>query len=91
MPLHAKDPSATLDYSFDWSDWLQGAEAITSTNWSVTPTGGLTLGAETAAGNTRGVFVSSGTLGARYRLTCQIETDLGRTAEQSLAVRVMEE
>lgn len=90
MTLFAKDPTATIDYSFDWSSWLTGGEAITATNWSVTPATNLSLGSEVISENTRGVFVSGGEPGERYRLSCQIETDAGRVAEQSATLRIME-
>ncbi len=92
MAVHAKDPSATVDYSFDWAAWLTGSEQITSATWAVEPAGSdaPTLGAVVEAGTVRGVHVSGGVRGARYRLTCTIETDAGRTGERSLSLYVME-
>lgn len=92
MTVFAKDPAATLDYSFDWSAWLAPGEVITTDSWAIEPSGAgaPTLGAKTVTGATHAVLVSGGTAGHRYRLSCHIETDAGRTAERSAAIRVME-
>jgi len=92
MTVFAKDPAATLDYSFDWSAWLAPGETITTDSWAVEPAGvgAPMLGVETVTGATRAVLVSGGTAGHRYRLSCHIETDAGRTAERSATLRVME-
>ncbi len=92
MAIYLKDPSSSVDYSVDWSEWLSASEAIVSTTWSIDPAGVLapTLGAETASGTTRSVFVSGGTLGERYRLSCHIQTDGDRTADRSVIIRIAE-
>ncbi|WP_262689789.1 phage fiber-tail adaptor protein [Kordiimonas aestuarii] len=92
MAMHAKDPSATVDYSFDWAAWLTGGETITNADWRVDPAGddAPTLSNPVNGGHTRGILVSGGVRGARYRLTCTIETDAGRTGERSLSLYVME-
>lgn len=93
MSLYIKDPGSTVDYSFDWAAWLTGGESIAATSWSVEPAGAGApqLGTEVASGTVRGVYLSAGQAGGRYRLTCQIETDAGRTGERSLALRIMEQ
>ena len=92
MTVFAKDPSSTLDYSFDWSGWLAPGEAITANSWSLYPTdaGAPMLADSQQTGAVTAVNVSAGTRGNRYRLTCQINTDAGRTVERSTAIRVME-
>lgn len=91
MAVHAKDPSTTVDYSFDWAAWLTGGE-ITDTSWAIEPQGAGApgLGTVVEAGSVRGVHVSGGVRGQRYRLTCTIETDAGRIGERSLSLYVME-
>lgn len=93
MTLYAKDPDSTVDYSFDWAAWLAGGETITSTSWTVAPSdaGAPSLGAQTDAGPVQGIYVSGGQNGGRYRLTCHIETDAGRTGDRSLSLRIMEQ
>ena len=92
MTVFAKDPSSTLDYSFDWSGWLAPGEKITSDAWAVMPTGGDApiLSGENLDGSLTAINVAGGHVGNRYRLSCQIETDAGRTAERSTVLRVME-
>ncbi|MBL4837124.1 MAG: hypothetical protein JKY34_06055 [Kordiimonadaceae bacterium] len=92
MTVFAKDPASTVDYSFDRAGWLTLSEGITSAVWSVDPPSGAapTLGTEITVGTTRGIYVSGGVAGHRYRLSCKIETDAGRAAERSLIIRVME-
>jgi len=92
MTVFAKDPASTVDYSFDWSGWLTSGELITSAIWSLDPTSANApaLGTEIAVGSTRGIYVSGGTAGYRYRLACKVETDAGRVAERSLTLRIME-
>jgi len=92
VTVFAKDPSSSLDYSFDWSSWLTPGENIITDSWSVTPptAGTLTLSGGSRSGGLVSTNVAGGQVGDRYRLSCQIETDLGRTAERSAAIRVME-
>lgn len=92
MPVYAKDPSSTVDFSIDWSDWLAADEQIVSAAWNIEPSlaGGLQAGQLIDAGSVRGVFVSGGSAGDRYRLTCHVVTDAGRSADRSLALRLME-
>ena len=92
MSVYAKDPAASVDYSFDWSAWLAAGEDITSTNCTVEPTtsGAPVLGTPIEAGAVRGVMVSGGMRGQRYRISCRIETSANRTGERSLSLLVME-
>ncbi|TNE60829.1 MAG: hypothetical protein EP335_17470 [Alphaproteobacteria bacterium] len=90
MPVFAKDPASRVDYSFDWSAWLSAGESIESALWTIEPEAALNLEDTLSAGAVEGVFVSGGTAGERCRLSCRISTDAGRTAERSLAIRVME-
>ena len=92
MTVFAKDPSSTLDYSFDWTNWLAPGEAILSGSWTIAPSdaGVPVLAAETLTGAITAVNVGGGAVNSRYRLSCQITTDSGRTVERSTALRVME-
>jgi len=92
MAIYLKDPSSSVDYSIDWRAWLADTEAIMSTTWSIDPSGvsAPVLGAVSEADTTRSIFVSGGTLGQRYRLTCRIQTDASRTVDRSLTIRIAE-
>lgn len=96
--LFPKDPAAVLDYRFDWkpltnaqdnaiSDWLASTETISS--HSVTASTGLTVdSSELASTNTAVIaWLSGGTAGRTYRVTCQIVTSAGRTDERSITIQ----
>lgn len=92
-----KDPAAVLDYCFDWkaetngtgeSDWLASGETISS--HSVTVESGLTKDSDAATDTNTSVTVwlSGGTDGDDYTVTCQITTSAGRTDERSVTIKV---
>ena len=99
-----KDPSAVLDYVFDWTEWLAAAETITS--HTVTVPSGLTLDSsmvsdfviaaevpedEVTIPNSLVIaWISGGTAGTTYRVECLITTSAGRTDERSLWITVQE-
>ena len=83
-----KDPSAVLDYAFDWTGWLAAGETITSRTVTV-PTG-MTLESSTAASGIVTAWISGGTAGTTFRVECLIVTTAGRTDECSLWITVQE-
>lgn len=88
--LYAKDPSETLDYTFDWDDaYLQSGETISTSAWAVTPSG-PTLSGASNTNSTATTFMAGGTAGHSYRLTNTIVTSASRTAERSITVRVFD-
>jgi len=93
-----KDPSATLDFIFDWkaltngtiggvSDWLATGEVISS--YTVTVDNGITKVSDSKAADDTQVVVwlSGGTKGNTYKIVCRIVTNAGRTDEQTLRIR----
>ncbi len=90
MPYRLIDPDETLDYSCDWSAFLDDGgspgDAIQSSAWSTAPSG-PTLSGEGISGNVTTVFVSGALPGRVYRLTNSVTTDQGRTAERSVTLR----
>lgn len=92
---HVKDPSAVLDYGWDWSDWLQPGEAIASSSWTIDGVSeGLELGTGERApdhdGIVAGVWVLGGLLGRDYVLKNTITTDAtpSRTNTRRLEIRI---
>ena len=92
-----KDPSAVLDYKFDWaaptngsgtSDWLASGETITS--HTVTVDSGLTKDSDSLTDDDTSVTVwlSGGTVGEDYDMVCQIVTNLSRKDERTMTIRV---
>lgn len=81
MSTITHDPQARLDYTWDWSSWLAAGETITTA--TVAPVDGLTIsGASTAAGKVS-VWISGGTTGQHYRVTCHIVTSAGREDDRT--------
>lgn len=89
--MFVKDPSADLDYGFDWEGWLASGDTISSSTWSVKPTGtSLTLSQETHDDNTTKVWLEDGDEGTRYTLTNKIVTNGGREDERSFVIKIQQ-
>ena len=83
-----KDPSAVLDYVFDWTEWLATGETIT--DHTITADTGITVDSSTELDGKVTVWLSGGTAGTTYRVECLITTSAGRTDERSLWITVRE-
>jgi len=83
-----KDPSAVLDYKFDWSAWLAAGETISTR--TVTVGTGITKDSDaiTDAGESVTVWLSGGTHGVDYSVTARIVTSLSRTDERTITIKV---
>lgn len=83
MNRFVKDPSAVLDYKFDWSDWLASGETIISK--TITAEDGITVDSSSIEDDATSVVVwlSGGTATENYEVTCQITTSAGRTDERT--------
>lgn len=86
-----KDPNAVLDYTIDWSDWLATGESISTSMWTITPTG-LTEDSETEDLTSATIWLSGGTAGTTYTLVNRIVTDNAtpRTEDRTIAIHVKE-
>jgi len=71
-----KDPEATLDYIFNWTDWLTAAGGDVIVSATVTPDTGLTLvtSGVVDAGRRVQAFISGGVDGVTYKVKCSIVT-----------------
>lgn len=81
-----KDPSAVLDYGFDWSEWLDAGENITTSTW--TSSVGITIDSSSHSLTSSTVWLSGGTSSQVYEVTNEIITNAGRTDQRSLNIRV---
>lgn len=79
------DPDAKLDYSVDWTDWLNGVDVIDTSTWAITPTG-PTLSAPTHDDTGTIVWVDGCTVDTTYRLTNSIVTDDGREDDRTITL-----
>ena len=83
-----KDPNAVLDYNVDWTEWLVDGDTITSDTW-VVPTG-ITLASHSHDTTSATAWISGGTVGAEYDVTCRINTVQGRTDDRTFTLVVEE-
>ena len=94
-----KDPSAVLDYAFDWkplthgvsgatSDWLATGETIT--DHTITADTGITVDSDSESDGVVTVWLSGGTAGINYKVACLITTSAGRTDERTIWIKVVE-
>jgi hypothetical protein len=81
----SKDPDEVLDYVLDWSERL-GTDTIATSTWTV-PTG-IVKDSDANTASTTTIWLSSGTLNAKYSLVNRIVTAGGRTMDQSVVVKV---
>lgn len=94
-----KDPSAVLDYAFDWKplthgvpcavrDWLATGETIT--DHTITADPGITVDSWSESDGKVTVWLSGGTAGENYKVACLIETSAGRKDERTMWIKVVE-
>jgi hypothetical protein len=89
-----KDPQAVLDYTFDWSDWLEVGDTITAQTVTVHdgPDSVLVKNSSSITGSSDQVscWLSGGTVGAKYTVTAHITTAGGRQDDRSFYVKIKE-
>jgi hypothetical protein len=98
---YPKDPSDVIEYKFDFapltngvtdaaSDYLAALETISTR--TVTVGSGITKDSDSITNSNTSVTVwlSGGTAGNNYTVTCKIVTSASRTIEKSAIVRVRE-
>lgn len=86
---YTKDPDAVTDYPFDWSDWMESGDTISTV--TVTVSSGLTKDSVTFTTSAVVVWVSGGTAGTVYTIACRIVTADGRTEERTIRVKLKEQ
>lgn len=82
-----KDPHATLDYGFNWSEWLDTGEVITGYTINTSPCGIVNEYSTSTSGCVI-VWLSSGSVGQRYSVSCLIETSGSRIDERTIKIDV---
>lgn len=83
MKTYMQDGSARLDYSVNWSSFLNGA-TITSSTWNSI----LTIEDDTFTDTTTQAFVSGGALGTSYEVKNIINTSDGRVDARTFLVKI---
>lgn len=88
MKKLVKDPAAVLDYTWDWSDFLQAGEAIES-HTLVTDNEAVTVESSAHDATTVTGWLAGGTHELRVLVTCAIVTTEDREDERSAYLLVL--
>ncbi len=99
----SKDKDEVLDYSVDWSRWLNGA-TITSVAWFVDdadgvktafPNGAVVNGIQNVSTTTTNgvttINLGLGTNNTEYKFYCQIQDSTGSTVERVIKLNIKEQ
>jgi hypothetical protein len=87
LNVFTKDPNATLDYSVDWTNWLD-TDTIASVVWVVPA--GITQSSVSNTTKVATIWLSGGTTGKFYNITCRITTTGGRIDDRTITITVRE-
>ena len=90
MNVYSKDPSAVLDYQFDWSEWLAEDETIQTATITISPSvaeTGLTAGTPAINSGVVTVWLSKGVDTVSYMVACKIVTNANRVDERTMLVK----
>ncbi|HEX9972287.1 MAG TPA: hypothetical protein VGD14_09470 [bacterium] len=79
-----KDPNAVLDYSIDWSDWLD-TDTISVSTWTVPS--GITKDSDSTTTTKTTVVLSGGTAGTSYSLVNHIVTAGGLADDRTIIIK----
>lgn len=82
-----KSPASVLDYSFDWSEWLQAGQIIETSSWSSDT--GLTIDSDAKTTTKATAFISGGVEGNSYFVSNTVVTNDGLTAKRSFIIKVV--
>lgn len=90
---YLKDPSAVLDWAYNWNDssggktpWLATGETILS--FVITADTGIIVDGSTQLDGKVTVWLSGGMAGQNYKVACLITTSAGRTDERTIWIKV---
>jgi hypothetical protein len=91
-PRGLKDPDATIDLTFDWSDWLNdiGSAVISDVTFTVTGANNVNVFNDNT---TATIFISGGVVGTASTVACKIQTNTtpARTDERTVYIDIADE
>lgn len=90
LGLFDKQPGETLDYNFDLTAWLASKAGDTITSFTISADPGITIVSSSKTGGVIKVFVSGGTDGVNYKITCTVSTAGGRVKQGEIEIAVVE-
>lgn len=82
-----KAPGSVLDYSIDWSQWLQSDETISTADWSIPD--GLTQTSEAQSASLVTTWLSGGAAGADYLVSVTITTSASPARTDTRSFRLL--
>jgi hypothetical protein len=82
-----KDPSAQLDYTISWHDWLPPQDRIVSVTWTVPV--GIAMASNAFSTTDATIWLTGGTDGQTYDITCEITTLENRVDDRTFRVQVV--
>ena len=85
---YVKDPSARLDYTWDWTEWLAEITDTISSATVTVPAGLTAVGAASFTTTAVTQRISGGTLDDAYTMVCQITTAGGLIDERSIHLTI---
>jgi hypothetical protein len=90
MPFSAtKDPSARLDYTWDWRPWLAKIDDTASTATVVIPEGLTAVNATVIDDGLVTQRVEGGVVGETYKMVCRITTAGGQIDEKTINLTIL--
>jgi hypothetical protein len=87
---YIKDPSARLDYTWDWTPWLADVDDTISSATVTVPDGLTAVGSPVVDEGFVTQRVAGGTLDEAYKLVCQITTISGLIDERTINLTISE-
>lgn len=88
MMTFIKDPDAVLDYSIEWSKWLDG-DQIQESEWFVSDQE-VEASEESNTATRSTVWLAGGIVGQSYTVTNRIATFGGRPDDRSFVIQVQD-
>lgn len=90
-PTIQKSPNETLEYSWDFSDYLTPLTDTIASVVSITLASGLTaVGGPVVSGSSVTQKIAGGTLEKTLRATCLLTTAAGRIVERSIWLAIVQ-
>lgn len=90
-----KDPNATLDYVLDLTKWVPTGDTLSAASWTCVPGDEDSIidvsPAPSISGSKATVWLTGGTAGQVYDLTCAFTTTQGRVDNRTVQVKIREQ
>lgn len=87
-----KEPGERKRYTLDYAEWLEDSELISNVEFTITPSGALTVDSYSLGSPATNVvfFASGGVDGVTYSVEARITTSVGQIREDQVTFAVKE-